>query len=123
MSGKITIRALTPEDFRRWHDRDPPCRVWGKVAERDGELLGIAVVAMMPGAHAGFMNCKDELRKHPHLLHRAMVRGLREWAKKGGTVIRIMCDEEIPRSREWAARLGFEPAGDENGVWSKRVEA
>lgn len=120
----IVVRPLTEDDFLRWHGISPPCRVWGKVAERDGELLGIAVVAMQAGVHVGYLNMKDELRKHPHTLHRQMVRGLREWAKRGGTVIRIMCDEEMPRSREWAARLGFTPTnGDENGVWSVRVKA
>ena len=126
--AQVEIRPLTEEDVLEFFGGERPwglsvSRAWGASAVKDGRVIGIGgVLYRIDGGVIGFINMKDELRRYPIFLRKAVLAGLQKWRDMGHRTLRITVDTEIPRAREWAASLGFTPLNEPDGLWFWRAE-
>lgn len=122
----IEFRPSTEADIVEFFGERP----WGLTYARahsvsavvDGKVVGLGgVLFHINGSVLGFANLKEEARRYPVALHKAVKQGLAEWEKMGHKTLRITIEQSVPRAKAWAASLGFVPVDSEDGVWVWRA--
>jgi hypothetical protein len=80
----------------------------GLVMELNGEIIGIAGIALINGRHKAFCDLKPEARQYKFRIARAARRFFAELRRDNIRFIYADRDVSEPRSLEWLTSLGFE---------------
>lgn len=119
----MKVVPLTQELLDGYFGHPVGLRIKGYAAVEGDQVMGVGGVVFWPSsAITGFMDVKPEARRHKLLMHKTALRLLADWRAMGGKTLRIFCDAKVPRSREWATRLGFEPLTEDlDAAWIWRA--
>jgi hypothetical protein len=117
----LPVEPATEDDIHRFYGGIEFKTGWHGRVMRKGRLVaafGGALESEEPGVWYGFLEVPRHLRRPALLRHALSV--LNEAKASGAKVIRAVCDENIPRAREFMLRLGFKPTDetiDDKAVW------
>lgn len=110
----MRLRAATEQDIRQWFDGKVPASMRALVAEHEGEVLGIAGIALRDDHAEAFSAYKPAMRQWPVTMAKAAVVFCHMLDRAGVPVFALCSDTEktAPRLLE---RLGFKHK--EGQVW------
>ena len=105
----VIVRPATRADIAAFSDmaNKPTVKAW--VGDLDGRIIAIGGLFLVRGRWFAFLDLTEEARPYKMTLMRWAHRMLAEARKNGIRFIYAEASPREARSREWLARLGFEP--------------
>jgi hypothetical protein len=103
----MQIRAATETDLRQWFDGKVPATMRAIVAEHEGQLLGIAGIAMCEDHAQAFSGYRPGMRGWPVTMGRMAV-VFASMLERAGVPVIAICSETEPTAPALLARLGFD---------------
>lgn len=100
------VRPATDADFQAFVGRKPP-EIWlGMMAEREGRIVAMGVIAWNEdGKASGYFDAKE--RVSPLTIHKTALRMLAALKEAGEPVVFAGCDDMKVGARRWLKMLGF----------------
>jgi N-acetylglutamate synthase-like GNAT family acetyltransferase len=124
---RVEIRPARLSDFLQLVGAAPDYRVRAWAAERDGELLGVGGLALLPDeTWAAFVHAAPGAHRFKVSFHRAGLMVMAEARRLGLRRVVATAETKVPRATEWLERLGFRPteaAGVVVWVWTSEGSA
>lgn len=116
----MNIRPLTGDDLLRYWEMDSLSRsVRGFLAEKDGEVLGVAGLMYMPRVIVAFADMREGGQQYPLSIMR-MARRMRDLMNTISAPIVADADPQYPNSAAFLAHVGFERAHGPLFVFKKK---
>lgn len=105
---KPVIRPATRDDVKSFAPDKLAPTVRAMVMDLDGEIVGIAGIALLNSRWRAFCDMHEAARPYKFRIARAAARFFADLRREGIRYIYAECDEEEPRSLQWLTSLGFE---------------
>ena len=113
----ITMAPATAADFAAVFGCQPPWRIRGMAAHRNGACVALGGLAYGPDGQAhAFYAGTETVQRFPVAITKAVKTGLVAARARGVRRIVAECDTTIEAAARWLARLGFRPTEVPN-VW------
>jgi hypothetical protein len=114
----MIIRPATADDAKAYWGPVLPTSVRAYVAEKDGELLGIAGLAYMPTGILAFADMKEGGQKYPMAIMR-ITKLVKALLNETSAPVYCNADMSLPNSRKFLEHVGFKLRNGRTYVWSK----
>lgn len=107
------IVPATEDEFVRFYHGIAPTARWIGRAIRKGRLVAGfgGAIEIGEGEWYAFLDIPSHLRKP--IVYRHILAGIEEMKREGASLVRVVCDDRIPRAEALLTRLGFELTDEE----------